>query len=156
MCLLVFHPPVAWSLVCSTSVCSLYNMLMWKLPEIIASYYITAAVYLMCLLMLRGTENVVPLFVVMLLQMLDCTPSLALNSCTIWFYWNIPGFYSNIFVFACSFAVLINSKLVFVALHSYDGNCGDLDPCNTQGSQAVGSNSLNQAYTGLKHATEMC
>ena len=40
----MLHPSVAWSLVSSTSMCSLYNMQMWKLPEIIASYYITVAV----------------------------------------------------------------------------------------------------------------
>lgn len=75
----MFHPPVAWSLVCSTSMCSLYNVLMWKLQEIIASYYIIGAACLMCFLMLRGTESLVPLIAVMLLQLLDCTPSLVLN-----------------------------------------------------------------------------
>lgn len=62
----MLHPSVAWSLVSSTSVCSLYNTLMWKLPEIIASYCITVAAYLMCFLMLRGTERAVALIAVML------------------------------------------------------------------------------------------
>lgn len=151
----MFHPPVAWSLVCSTSMCSLYNMLMWKSLEIIASYYITVAAYLMCFLMLRGTESAVPLIAATLLQILDCRPSLALNSCTIWFYWNVAGVSSNISMFTGPFAIPVNSKLVFVFLHTYDGSCGDLDPCNAHGSQAMGSISLNEAYTGLKHATEM-
>lgn len=54
-------------------------MLMWKLQEIIASYYITVAAYLMCFLMLGGTERVVPLIAVPLLQILDCTSSSALK-----------------------------------------------------------------------------
>lgn len=145
----MFHPPVAWSFVCSTSMCSLYNMLMWKLQKIIASYYTTVAAYLMCFLMLRGTECLVPLIAVTPLQILDCTPSLSLNSCSIWFYWNVTGFSSNIFMFACFFAVCINSQVVFVVLYSYDGSCGDLDPCSTQGSQSMGSDSLNQAHAGL-------
>lgn len=79
ICLVVFHPPVAWSLFCSTSVCSLYSMLMWKLPEIIASYYITVAAYLMCFLMLRRTESVAPLIAVTLLQIPDCTTIISLK-----------------------------------------------------------------------------
>ena len=62
----MLHPSAAWSLVSSTSMFSLYNMLMWKLPEIIASYYITVAAYLMRFLMLRGTERVVALIAVTL------------------------------------------------------------------------------------------
>lgn len=42
-------------------------MLMWKLPEIIASYYITVAAYLMCFLMLGGTERTVALIAVAVL-----------------------------------------------------------------------------------------
>lgn len=62
----MLHPSAAWSLVSSTSMCSLYNILMWKLPEIIASYYTTVAAYLMCFLMLRGTGRAVALIAVTL------------------------------------------------------------------------------------------